>query len=119
MAVHITTHSGLSLGEVEADGVAAETVQDALDLLADACYHGAEALLLRQDQLPAAFFDLQTRLAGEILQKFSNYRMRLVILGDFAAVERESLRAFIRESNRGKLVAFLPDRDAALAWLAA
>ena len=52
------------------------------------------------------FFDLQTKLAGEILQKFSNYRIRLVIVGDWSKYTSRSLEAFIYESNRGKTVNF-------------
>ena len=53
-------------------------------------------------------------MAGEILQKFSNYRMRLVIVGDFSALESKSLRDFIYESNKGKLVGFVSTAEEAL-----
>lgn len=117
MQVNIIEHSGVLLGEIVSDTVVMHTVQDALDCMAEVRYLGAEAMLLRQEHLPADFFVLRTRLAGDILQKYSNYRMRLAIIGAFEAVESESLRAFIRESNQGRQVAFLPDRGTALAWL--
>ncbi|MCK7528774.1 MAG: DUF4180 domain-containing protein [Ignavibacteriales bacterium] len=35
------------------------------------------------------FFDLKTGIAGEILQKFSTYNVRLAILGDFQNIKAE------------------------------
>lgn len=86
-----------------------KNIEDATDLMGNAYYQGHDALILRTEQLPKAFFDLSTRMAGEILQKFSNYRMRLFILGDFQDIPSQSLKDFIRESNQGNLVNFLKD----------
>ena len=54
-------------------------------------------------------------MAGEILQKFSNYRMKLAIIGEFEKYKSKSLKAFITESNRGNLIFFAPDRDATIS----
>ena len=37
-------------------------------------------LLIDESQLGPDFFDLRTGLAGEVLQKFTNYRVRLAIV---------------------------------------
>lgn len=108
--------SGRKVAEMVSDDVVIDAVQDALDVMADAQYQGADCLILHEKHLPAAFFDLKTGLAGEILQKYTNYRMKLVIIGVFA-FESESLKALMLESNRGRQVAFVPDRAAALAKL--
>jgi hypothetical protein len=63
------------------------------------------------------FFDLKTKIAGEILQKFSTYRVRLVIVGNFLNYESKSLKDFIFESNKGKAVNFLSTLEEALAKL--
>ncbi|WP_083996437.1 DUF4180 domain-containing protein [Desulfosporosinus acididurans] len=52
------------------------------------------------------FFDLKTKLAGEILQKFVNYHVRIAIVGDFSGYKSKSLKDFIYESNNGKDVFF-------------
>lgn len=91
--------------------------RDAIDLVGNASYQGYEAVLLRADQLAPEFFDLSTGLAGEVLQKFSNYGMRLGIVGELANVGSESLRAFIRESNRNGQIVFAPSNAEALALL--
>ena len=80
-------------------------------------YKGCSRLIVHSADLSPDFFDLRTGLAGEILQKLSNYRMQLVIVGDFSNIGSKSLRDFIRESNRGKSVNFLSSADEALSAL--
>ena len=92
---------------VDSPGLKIETGQEALDLMANAGYLGARAIIL-----PA-----ETGVAGDILQKFSNYRMKLAITGAFEGYQSRSLAAFIRESNRGNLVFFVPDMETALDYL--
>lgn len=107
------------IAEVVSDGLLIHSTQDALDVMANASYQGAVAVLLYEQNLPAEFFNLSTGLAGEILQKYSNYQMKIVIVGAFEKFESKSLKAFIIESNRGNRVAFVPDREAALLKLTA
>ena len=73
------------------------------------------------ERLPPAFLDLKTRLAGEVLQKFVNYGLKVALVGDIsAAVARsEALRDFVRESNRGRSVWFVEDLAALEAKLGA
>jgi hypothetical protein len=60
------------------------------------------------------FFDLKTGFAGEILQKFSTYGLKLAIIGNFQRYKSESLKAFIFESNRGGRVQFRNNLDEAI-----
>lgn len=93
-------------------------VQDALDLLASASYtYDSRLLILERACLDDAFYRLRTGLAGEILQKFVNYGVHAVILGDFSEERSASLRDFIRESNRGPHIRFIADLPSAIAWL--
>lgn len=85
--------------------------QDLLDLGANC---GCRQLVFRENQIDPAFFDLSSRLAGEILQKASNYRLRLAIVGDFASRPSRSLADFIRESNRTGQVLFVAGLGQAL-----
>ena len=41
--------------------------------------------------------------------------VKLAIIGEFEKYKSESLKAFIRESNQGKQVFFVSDRDTAIA----
>lgn len=99
-------------------GVLVTDGPSAMDLLATVRYEtGCSALVLHKEQLDESFFRLSTGLAGEVLQKFVNYQMKLAIVGDFDRYASKPLRDFIRESNEGRQICFQPDEAAALAWL--
>lgn len=98
---------------VSEDGVI-NTVQDATDLLGNAYHRGAEYIILQEKNLNPAFFDLKTGIAGEVLQKFSNYGIKLAIIGEFDTFNSKALNAFIRECNRGNTIFFVPDFDSAI-----
>jgi len=89
-------------------------VQDFLDMMGNANYQGTDKMVIHLHQLHPDFFDLKTRMAGEILQKFSTYSQKLAIVGDFSAYESKSLHDFIRESNRVGRILFVESLDEAL-----
>ncbi|MDD5437879.1 MAG: DUF4180 domain-containing protein [Patescibacteria group bacterium] len=99
--------------EIASDQVLIKTVQDALDTMANPKLMNVRNMILHKENIDPAFFDLKTGLAGEILQKFVNYGIRLAIVGDFTNIASESLRAFILECNRGNQIFFVEDVDAA------
>lgn len=90
---------------------------DILDIMGEVSYHDCGGIIIHFDGFSQEFFDLNTGIAGEILQKFSNYRMRLAIVGDFTHLSGKSWRDFIRESNRGRSVNFLSSVDEAISVL--
>ena len=63
------------------------------------------------------FFVLSTGVAGEVAQKFVNYKMRFAIIGDFSGYTSKSLQDFIYESNKGKHLFFVANEDEAIARL--
>ena len=107
MQIEITNINETKIAEIVAEGTVVHTVQNALDLLANCAYQGAEKIIIHEQQLTAAFFDLKTGLAGDILQKFSNYNMPLAIVGDFSKHQSRSLRDFIYESNKTGRINFV------------
>lgn len=92
-------------------------VDQFVDLLGNANYQGAEKIIMRKSQFHPDFFDLKTRLAGEVLQKFSNYRQKLAIVGDFSKYTSKSLKDFIRESNKLGQILFVESVEKALKKL--
>lgn len=90
------------------------------DVLSEAWSVEAELVVVPITRLADGFLDLSTRIAGEVIQKFTNYRMRLAFVGDIAAsIEASrSLRDFVYESNKGDQVWFMRDRAALEARLA-
>ena len=88
---------------VESEDVLIHSVDSALDLAMSVVYDtGARKLIVDKAAFCEAFFDLSTRLAGEALQKYVNYGVKLAVVGNFAQYASKSLRDFIRESNRGR-----------------
>lgn len=102
------------IAEINSEDIIIRDVQDALDLMADCSYHGAGRIIIYEKNLLPVFFDLKTGLAGDILQKFSNYRVKLAIVGEFSEYDSKSLRDFIRESNKQRQVNFVRTKEEAL-----
>ena len=71
MELNIIDEKHQRVAEIISDDILLKTTQDALDIMAAAGYHEARSLILREMNLSPEFFDLKTRVAGEILQKFS------------------------------------------------
>ncbi|MET7399237.1 DUF4180 domain-containing protein [Dactylosporangium sp. NPDC005572] len=94
-------------------GPVVATEQDALDLIGSA-FAGAEVVAVPAGRLDERFFRLGTRFAGEIMQKFVNYHLRLAVIGDIDdhTSRSEALQALVRESNGGNHIWFLKDLDA-------
>ncbi|GHT01386.1 hypothetical protein AGMMS49525_01950 [Bacteroidia bacterium] len=84
-----------------------KSVDDAIDYLGDCYYHNCIGIVIPASVLDSTFFELKTGLAGEILQKFTTYKMKVAIIGDFSNVASVSLRDFIRESNSRKSINFV------------
>jgi hypothetical protein len=101
------------VSELIAETVVFSEVQDMLDLMGDAGANGCNRIIVNEKNLHPDFFKLHTGLAGEILQKFSTYNVKLAIVGDFSKYKSKSLQDFIRESNRGNRVFFVHSHDEA------
>jgi hypothetical protein len=95
------------------EGAQFRTDRDAVGLMGVAFEKQASMIVLPVTRLDPDFFRLKTRLAGEFIEKFVNYRVRLVVLGDISEQMNEStaLRDFVRESNRGRDIWFLNDLE--------
>ncbi|MGC4789404.1 DUF4180 domain-containing protein [Micromonospora sp. DT178] len=115
----IQERAGVPVLVCDPDGPPVTTEQDALDLIGSA-FLGAQVVAVPVSRLDASFFALGTRFAGEIMQKFVNYRLRLVVVGDIGEhlAASSALRALVHESNRSGHVWFVPDLDALDARLA-
>lgn len=109
-----------SVFHLPAEGEPLRSGADALGVIYDEAAAGAEWIAVPVARLDPAFFDLRTGVAGEIVQKFAQYRAGLAIVGDVAAhvAASDALRDFVRESNRGRTVWFVADADELAARLA-
>ena len=116
MELEIIEHKNTKIAKVN-DKALIETVQDATDLLGNADYQGASKIIIKETNLDPQFFNLRTGIAGEILQKVSNYRKQLAIVGEFEKYNSNALNAFIIECNRGNHIFFVPDIASAVVKL--
>jgi len=111
----LVTGGGHTLAVIASETPVITDARSALDLMATLRYEdGCDGLVLPKEAIAGDFFRLSTGLAGEILQKFVNYRMKLAIVGDFSGYQSKPLHDFITECNRGNAIFFVPDEAAAI-----
>jgi hypothetical protein len=83
---------GVRVFECSAEGTELRSDRDAVDLIGTAWEHQANVLLIPIERLAEDFFRLRTGVAGAIIQKFVNYRLRVAIAGDISRDVNESPR---------------------------
>ncbi|UTH74521.1 DUF4180 domain-containing protein [Chromobacterium sp. IIBBL 290-4] len=89
----------------------------ATELISACIEQDCRLLLLSHPVLPADFFELSTRFAGEFLQKLQNYRLRTAVVIDPERDYGERFGEYLREARRARYSRLFFDRAAALAWL--
>jgi hypothetical protein len=119
MTDQVEQRSGAPVLVCAAHGPLVTSEQDALDLIG-AAFGVCDVVALPAGRLDERFFTLGTGLAGAIMQKFVNYRIRLAIIGDITdhLAASSALRALVHESNKGGQIWFVTDLDDLDAQLA-
>ena len=107
MEIKIHTIDDRKIAEIISDNIVLQTVEDAVDLIGNMSYQGFDKLIIHEENIISDFFELKNKIAGNILQKFSQYSMPLAIIGDFEKYESKSLNDFIFESNKGSQINFV------------
>lgn len=103
---------------VNSDTVCISDGQTALDFMMTVhCETGSHSIVINKEAITRDFFVLSTRIAGEVLQKFVNYRFKLAIVGDFSAYTSKPLKDFIFESNNGRDIFFVSSENDAIEKL--
>ena len=100
MEIEIIEINGNNIAVLRSSGVRIRETQDALDLLGESSYLNSHKIIIKEDQVTPAFFELKSGIAGDILQKFSTYNVQLAIIGDFSKYTTKSFRDFMFESNK-------------------
>jgi hypothetical protein len=118
MTAHIDQKGDSKIAVIESIESVINTTPDALDLMASVRYtYDCDKMILRKENLSEDFFELKTGLAGDILQKYTNYQFKIAIVGEFGVYQSKSLNDFIYECNNGTHIFFLPDEKSACAAL--
>ncbi|WP_129688374.1 DUF4180 domain-containing protein [Gottfriedia acidiceleris] len=98
-----------------ADSVILMDEQSALDLIMTISYdHKSNRIALNKEAISEDFFNLSTKLAGAVLQKFVNYNIKFAIIGDFSRYTSKALNDFIYECNKGNNVFFVSSEQEAI-----
>ena len=117
--MNIETHNinDKKIAEIITDEIILKTTEDGLDLLGNLNYQGFDKIIIHEKNIIHDFFELKTKIAVDILQKFTQYQMPLTIVGDFSKFNSKSLNDFIYESNKGRQVNFVASQSEALKVL--
>lgn len=118
MAVETIINQGETLALVTGNEKIITGVQSALDLAMSIKYSAdTNKIVIDKKVIAEDFFILSTGLAGEILQKFINYDVKIAIYGDYSRYTSKPLKDFIYESNQGKDVFFVSTKEEAIQKL--
>ena len=118
MNIEHLKENGIDIAVVSGDETVIVDVQSALDLAMTVKYEtGAERIVIDKAVICGDFFILSTGMAGEILQKFMNYHVKVAVFGDYSHHTSKPLKDFIYESNHGKDFFFVATREEAVQKL--
>jgi uncharacterized protein DUF4180 len=91
---------------------------DDITKLIETCFNNqTKRVLLYSENLTDRFFDLSSLEAGEILQKFRNYKIRLAVVVEHSMQLSSAFRDLMVEENRNSYFRLFEDREDAEAWL--
>ena len=119
MKIEAITENGVLVALAEGPEKLLTSTQAALDLAMTVQYEtGAQRLALPKKLVAEEFFILSSGMAGEVLQKYINYGIKMAVWGDFSRYTSKPLHDFIYESNHGKDFFFVGTREQAVDRLA-
>ena len=118
MNMQIITQNGAIVALITGNAKIITDTQSALDLIMTVKYEAKTALIaIDKACISDEFFILSNGLAGEILQKFVNYNVKIAIFGDYTKHKSKPLKDFIYESNSGRDIFFTNTKNEAIEKL--
>lgn len=119
MQIEHIQNNGTGIAHITAQEPVITNTQSTLDLAMSVKYETcASRIAISKDLVCGEFFILSSGMAGEILQKYINYHVKMAIYRDYSHYASKPLRDFIYESNQGKDFFFVETREEALERLA-
>lgn len=114
----ITLQDGSNVVRIEDESVRISNEQSAVDVFMTIAYEtGENKFVIDKENLVEDFFDLKNKIAGNVLQKLINYKMKLAIIGDFSKYDSKAFKDFIYECNNGNDIFFVEDESKAVSML--
>ena len=103
---------------VNSDEMIIKDTQTAIDFIMSVKYEtNCSKIAINKEAIIEDFFILSKGIAGEILQKFINYKIKFAIIGDYSKYTSKQLKDIIYESNKGKDIFFVATEDEAVKML--
>jgi len=96
-------------------GVSIQSIADITDAIG-ICF-GAKGLIVTEADVSPDFFNLRTGFAGELLQKFVNYKIRLGIVLPSPNSYGERFAELASEHSTHPIIRFFSSVEDATAWL--
>lgn len=119
MNIEHITQNGVNIAVISGRDKLVTSPSSALELAVTVRHEtGADRIAIDKGAVAEDFFILSTGLAGEVLQKFINYRVKAAIWGDYSRYTSRPLRDFLYESNKGRDFFFTRTREEAVKRLA-
>lgn len=117
--MNVFRHKDLVIYTLAPEGGLLGAELTAPDVIGEAYEADPDIIAVPVTRLAPGFFDLSTRLAGEVFQKMEQYGRRLAIVGDIEAEvgASKSLHDFVYETNRRGHHLFVPDHESLIARL--
>lgn len=91
--------------------------QEALDLIGACFEHNIRLIMIDSDALTDDFYKLRTGLAGQVLQKFINYQIKVAVVLTNEKKIKGKFKDFIDESNKGNTFRVFDNSETAANWL--
>lgn len=114
----MNTKIAKDIAVINSDEMIIKDVQSAIDFIMSIKYEtNCSKIAINKNAITEDFFILSTGVAGEILQKFINYKIKFAIIGDYSRYTSKPLKDFIYESNNGKDIFFVANEDEAIKML--
>ncbi len=93
------------------------TENDALDLIALGWEQGTQAIMIHNTALSEDFFKLKTKTAGDIIQKFTNYSMKVAAIVPREIMQQGRFKEMAAETNNGPHFRIYDRSEEAEQWL--
>ncbi len=118
MQIEKIVENNIDVAHIVANEILINDLQSAVDLMMSAEDEtGTKNIAISKNLITEDFFILSSGLAGEILQKFINYKFRIAIYGDYTKYRSKPLKDFIYESNNGHNIFFVDSIETAVQYL--
>lgn len=114
--MNIRTENNIAV--INSNEIIIENAQSAVDFIMTVKYQtNCSKIAINKEALSESFFILSTGIAGEVLQKFINYKVKFAVFGDYSNYTSKPLKDFIYESNNGRHIFFAADENEAVKML--